>query len=56
MANTQNPDQFKRLLQKDTIIDAKIYFFTCEGETISVDIFEFTQLKWEALEYKFPSF
>jgi hypothetical protein len=50
MANTKNPDQFKRLLHKDTIIDAKINFLTREGETITVDVFEFMKLQWETVE------
>lgn len=47
MANTQNADQFKRLLNKHTIIDAKLNVLTCEGEVVTVDVFEFLQLEWE---------
>ncbi|MEH6957754.1 hypothetical protein [Neobacillus drentensis] len=50
MAFTEKTEQFKRLLHKDTIIDAKINFLTCEGETITVDVLEFMQLKWEEIE------
>ncbi|MEH7484280.1 hypothetical protein V7157_25055 [Neobacillus drentensis] len=49
MANSKNPDQFKRLLHPETIIDARISFLTCEGETIEISVMEFFELNWKEI-------
>jgi hypothetical protein len=46
MAFTQNAKRFQNLLHPETIIDAKVSFLTCEGETITVDVMEFLELNW----------
>jgi hypothetical protein len=53
MATTNNPERFQRLLRPQTIIDAKINFLTCEGEVITVDVFQFLNIQWKAEEPEF---
>jgi hypothetical protein len=50
MAFTDNPERFKRVVNMDTLIDAKLSIFTSEGEVVTVDVFEFIQLQFEAVE------
>jgi hypothetical protein len=50
MTITEYPELLKRLLNKHTLIDAKISFLTCECETITVDVTDILKLDWVSEE------
>jgi hypothetical protein len=50
MAFTDNPERFKKMINMDTLIDAKLSVLTCQGEVVTVDVLEFIQLQFEAVE------
>ncbi|WP_286231278.1 hypothetical protein [Neobacillus mesonae] len=50
MAFTDNPSRFLNVINKDTLIDAKLNILTCEGETISIDVFEILQMQFEEVD------
>ncbi|MFD0827568.1 hypothetical protein ACT8ZR_18225 [Neobacillus sp. M.A.Huq-85] len=50
MAFTDNVQRFQNLINKDTLIDAKLSILTCEGEVVAIDVSELLQLQFEAAE------